>query len=237
MPMDPCWVLLTDTGLHALRSIFAGRYERARWRLVQGTGEFHALVDDEPGTEHSGEREIAEILSKQGRCWVGYFDPPWISTYERGALKADEEGDPYSLALSLGCPLRPEPPPFERPPTCTLVAIGTTASALAAALGEEWPLPEGSEMSIVEVPMGVAAWDNAGDVIDLSYRVARKLGGSLYSLEIRADGVFRCERFEGGELIGLFDHPSSWWSEEKRMLDVLGATTPTAILAKFGLPT
>lgn len=234
---DPTWVLLAQASDKALLRLIDEGPPGAQWRVVRGTGNVNALVDDELGTEHSGERELAETLSHSARCYVGYFDPPWISSCDNGQWIDEAEGDPYALARSLGCALRDEPAPFEAAPLSALVVQGATAQALARALDWPWPLASGDTRNVRAVALGASAWEDGGDLIDLALRVARKLQLPLYTVELRADKVLRCEFIRDGEVVSAFDHPSTWWSlEPRRMPDVLGETEPAAILAALGLP-
>ena len=234
---DPTWVLLAQAPEKTLLRTIDDGPPGAQWRLVRGRSGVHALVDDEPGTEHSGERELAEKLSHTARCYVGYFDPPWISSCENGQWVDESEGDLYALARSLGCPLKDEPAPFEAPPLSALVAQGATVEDLARALDWPWPLPSDDARKAQRVPLGAAAWEDGGDLIDLALRVARKLRLPLYTVEWRADKVLRCQLIRDAEVVSAFDDPMTWWSQDPhRMPNVLGHTEPGAILAAFGLP-
>lgn len=233
---DPCWVLLAEVPDATILRMIEEGPSGAQWRLVRGTRGVNALVDDEPGTEHSGERELAEKLSHTARCYVGYFaDPPWISSCENGKWVDESEQDPHDLARSLGCPLEDEPPPFEALALSALVVEGATTEALARALEWPWPLPPDDERKVLRVPLGAAAWEVGGDLIDYALRVARKLRLPMYTVEVSAAHGLRCELLRDAEVVSAFDHPPTWWSEEHRMPNVLGHTDPSAILAAFGL--
>lgn len=233
----PSWVLLARCTPQRLRQAIDDGPLGARWRLVEGTQGVHAIVDDEPGTEHSGERELAEALSAGGRCLIGYFDPPWISTCERGRWVGEAEGDPYALAASLGCALRAPPAPVPLPPVSALLAISASPDALARALGSGWPPAADEPLHVIATRDGALAWEDGGDLIDSAMNVARKLRVPLWTVERRADGSLRCELIENAHVVAKYDHPPSWWSERPcRLTTVLGETEPEAILARMGFP-
>lgn len=233
---EPCWVLLAQTPAATFLRMIDDGPNGAQWRLVRGTRSVNALVDDEPGTEYSGERELAETLSHEARCYVGYFDPPWISSCENGQWVDESEGDPYDLARSLGCPLNEEPAPFEVPPLSALVVEGVAVEALAHALGWPWPLPPADARKVLRVPLGAAAWEDGGDLIDYALDVAEDLKLPMYTVEWGPDNGLRCQFIRDAVVVSAFDHPPTWWSEvQQRMPDVLGHTEPGAILAALGL--
>lgn len=240
--LSPTWVLLAEVPLATLTKVIEDGPSAAQWRLVAGSGKVNALVDDEPGTEHSGERELAESLSQQARCYVAYFDPPWVSICEKGQWVEERAADPFALAQSLGCALRPEPAPFEAPfeapPLSALVVQGASAQGLANALDWPWPLPADDARKIKTVALGAAAWEDGGDLVDLALRTARQLKLPLYAVEWRADKALRCQFIQDAEVVSAYDHPSTWWSQDPaRMPSVLGHTEPAEILAALGLPT
>jgi len=231
----PSWVLLAPVAVRVIEDAIDDGPPGAQWRLVRGTGKYHALVDDEPGTERSGERELALQWSAHGRCYVGYFDDPLISVCEGGRWVEEEDGDPWKLAASLGCPLRAEAAPPSAPEGINFVVADVAPETLARAYGKKWPLPRGDAFRVKAVPLGALASEESGDVIDLARAVSEKLGATVYTIEwLPAERRFRAERIVRGEVTGLYDVPASWWSKPMRMPDVAGEREPARIVRRLG---
>jgi len=225
------WALLTTSTPERLRKAVADGPDDPPWRLVPGTAGVHAIVDSEPGSEHSGERELALELSREGRCHVGYTNPPWISTCENGAWVREEAGDILALAQELGCPLAPAraaPPPSA---LSVLRADGAAPAPLLQALD----LADGVEVQIQETPGGAVAWAGSGTLFHRASTVSDHLNTVVYAARVLPDGGLRCQVFERGGLVGLYDTPVTRWSEDgPRLPDILGATSADDVLRALG---
>jgi len=235
MDSTPSWVLLAPVPSRVIEQAVDDGPPGAQWRLVRGTGKYNALVDDELGTERSGERELALQWSSHGRCYVGYFDDPLISVCEAGRWVKEEEGDPWELAASLGCALRDEPAPEPEPSGINFVVADVKPEELARAYRKKWPIPRGDRFHVEAVALGALAYEDDGDVIDLARSVSQALATTVYTVEWLPDEPsFRVERIERGAVTGLYDVPASWWSQEMRMSDVLGEREPIRIMQRLG---
>lgn len=224
------WALLTSAKPQRLRQAIADGPDDPPWRLVSGTAGVHAIVDSEPGSEHSGERELALELSRGGRCHVGYTDPPWISTCENGAWVREEAGDVLALAQELGCPLAPPRTPAPPSELSVLHADGAAPEALAQALG----LPDGMVAQVHAAPGGAVAWAEAGTLFHRAGMVSDRLATVVRAARVLPEGGLRCQVFDHGLLAGLYDTPTTRWSEGRRLPDILGARSAQEVLHALG---
>lgn len=232
------WALLARATPERLRQAIADGPDDPPWRLVAGTAGVHAIVDSEPGSEHGGERELALELSHGGLCHVGYTDPPWISTCEKGAWIGEQAGDVLALAAELGCPLQPGP--RSAPPAAgqlsVLRAEGVQREVLAQALGLDSPAHAGSDVQLADAGGGAVAWSASAGLFDRVATVSRKLDTLVRGAKRLPDGGVRCQVFDRGRLAGLYDVPQTRWSEGRRLPDIEGETTPEGVLHALGWP-
>lgn len=102
---QPTWALFAPLPVKRLKEALESDDRLDRCRVLQGTGAYNAIVDDEPGSEHSGEEELAMRLSAAGRVYVGYFVDDWVSVFENGVCLEQKQRSADSLAHELGCPV------------------------------------------------------------------------------------------------------------------------------------
>lgn len=101
----PTWALFAPISVERLKEALESDDRLESCRVLKGNGAYNAIVDDEAGTEHSGEETLARRLSTAGRVYVGYFVDDWVYVFENGKCLEQEERRADSLAHELGCPV------------------------------------------------------------------------------------------------------------------------------------
>ena len=114
----PCWVVLAPGGIEAVkREVRAALRARFRaeedddmpvqWLVEAGSGPYCAVLEFNPGSECSGDEELAQRLSQRfaGPTYVLWLaeDMERVQVFEAGEWQGDAKVWPDALAAHLGC--------------------------------------------------------------------------------------------------------------------------------------
>lgn len=217
---EPWSGLLVPVPVDRLREYAEGR------RLVVGTGEYHAIVEDEPG-DAAWARAIAAELSQDydGEHYVFHRHPDFeaLTIIVDGEETFDDDGAIDEIAQQRGVPLaRPRAPVRHK---SYLVAEGATPEDVTRALGGR-PAPR---RHLEPTPIGTVGWVDDGDLGFFARPVSASLNCRAFSV---VDGPqrFAITVFEQGTETGRFEQPRTAWCEQLPVAEIRGATTRDEIL-------
>jgi hypothetical protein len=235
----PTWAILSTTPLAELERVAAAKPRRygALLRVQRGSKKYHAIVDVEPGSEHSGEDEMAAALSgaHRGKHYVLHLheDAPRVAVYVKGRLKSELDEDPLELAASLGVALAEETV-WKSEIVQALVVEGRPPSDVIRALGVEDGTDDES-LRIASSPRGTTVTSN--EVISLHARdLSKVLGTRVYAVHWHTvEREFACDQVEAGATVACFEHPLPARPDPAAVSELLGETTPAGIIRVLGL--
>jgi hypothetical protein len=212
------------------------------WEIRPGPKKYTAIVEHDPGSEHTGEEEIAESLSRvhPGKHYVLHFheDSPWVAVFEGGKRTRVLGDSPYEVAKRLGVSLEPTAPPrtIAAEPRNALVIEGATSDEVAKAF--EVDQKGRKALGIERVALGVRV-DPGGPDETLgawAYDLSTQLGKRVYVLSWFPD---RCELLlnvvKGGREVARFEWPPPTKPEPLQAKEILGKSTPQEIARALGL--
>jgi hypothetical protein len=237
MDRIPCWVVLAPLPPEQLEELV-----RDNWLLevpyatdpppwfVERVGGYSAVISPEQGTE-GAERTLAtrcSAIAPESPVYSLLLNPEreQIGTWLAGKVVSETDRDPRPLAASLGLEL-PRPAVRAAPPSVAVVAGASAAEVrqVLADLGDpEWIRATANRLGVLvsadDGPLGTQAWD-----------IAEALpAAEVYYVQRDPDaGVFSVLVLRGGRELGSFLAPPLD-DDTPRLTEILGATTPAAIL-------
>jgi hypothetical protein len=244
IPLDNrlCWAVLAPLSTDELRRIVDADWKRvmpyavdgAPWEVIEGNGEYAAIVSDTPGSE-GADRPLAERAAGVAKkaVYALWLDPEreQIFVWERGRAAAMRPGAPLELARDLGFDTE-RPGPAALPPFDVAVVEGASVEEVRQALGdvasEPWlriePCAGGVLLSSQDGTLGTQGWDAAEALpLTTTYLVQRWPGTGDFSVVV----------LQGGKDVGHFGVPQI---EDDALPHVRGARTPEAISGALGIP-
>ena len=109
----PCWVVLAAGKRTKLDREILRVYGRdldeepCRWEIVQGEGDYLAVIEYEPGSQCAGDDALAAALSKRAKqpVYVLWLDPemPRVQAFQQGKYAGEVRAWPDDVAAHLGC--------------------------------------------------------------------------------------------------------------------------------------
>jgi hypothetical protein len=235
---DLCWAVLAPLAKLELEAIVTERWRRqfpfgtdpAPWEVLEGTGDYSAIISRLPGSE-GADWNFAEIASKRGKkkkVYSLWLDPERFSIFEWTNGKHSEvEGSPRALAAELGF----ESHPVEPLPTGRSVALveGATVEQVRAVLeSEPWLSIEAAASGVLlhssDGRLGTQAWDAAEALPE----------ATVYLLHHWLDDdAFEVTVLRGASEVGSFRLPDLG---EPHLDQIKGLRTPREIAVALGVP-
>jgi len=232
----PTWALAAPVAPGLLRRILNEDEDYADSKVVEGTGRYHAIAGSDPVPIHGAEEELAARISRShsGEVWLLYFDadPLWVVAFENGEKTVDREDDPFAVAAELR--LSTLFPPKKAEPRGFILVEGASPEDVARAL--RVPVPEpGGRLHLEATPKGTLGWTDGATLDVRAAEISKKLLRKVYGVS-DGDSSFHVRVFESGEETACFEDPTSSWSDDCRVDEILGETTPEQILRAIGAP-
>lgn len=104
----PCWVVLASGTTAAIEKIVFANDDDDAERTLEvrvGTSDYVAIIEYAPGSECSGEEELARTLSTIKPAYVLWLneESPRVQAFEHGAYAGDVRAWPDAVARHVGC--------------------------------------------------------------------------------------------------------------------------------------
>jgi len=216
-----------------------------KWTVLGGTGAYSAVLDQNPGSEHTHEIALAEQLSRElpRPVYVLYLDENYTDTdavdvYQDGRHTASEPA-PYTYARKLGLMLPGDiTEDYDLGVRGVVLVEGVSAADVARALGMS-ALPEGP-VYIKDGPSGALMYnEEVGGAPPVMWRLSTAFPQvNVYTLSSGPEkGRFLVRVMRGGEETAMFDFPQPDKSGDAPVLEsVKGYVNPRDIANALGVP-
>jgi hypothetical protein len=243
----PTWAVVSPAPEAAVRRAAeeAGASEDFEpWEVRGGSSGYSAILEYEPGTEDSGEAELAASLSRAhpGKHYVLHFheDAPWVAVFERGSRRKVLRESPFAVAARLGVPVadpaEPAAPDPQSDPRNALVVEERTPEAVASAL--DVPAEVKRSLRFQGVPRGTLVQAEGPDprLGGWAYDLSRALDARVYACDwFPKWGEFLCDVIERGKRVARYASPPGDKPGPNSVAAILGESVPEGILRALGI--